>query len=186
MSKHVVIVGGGIGGPALSIALKRAGIESVVYEASEQPRDNAGAFLNLAPNGLSVLRALGLGARLDGLGFQNDQLIFHNETSRTLAEVPVGGVTVMRGAISRVIREAAQEAGIRFEFGKTLSSVTDRDGRITARFADGTAAEGSCFVGCRRHTFASQIQLLCRRSEADLHRHHQPGRCSADKSSADR
>ena len=114
MTKHVVIVGAGIGGPALSVALTRAGIESSVYEASDEPRDDAGAFLNLAPNGLSVLRALGLGSRLDGLGFQNDRLIFHNETGRTLAEVPVGGITVMRGAVSRVIREAAEDAGVRF------------------------------------------------------------------------
>jgi 2-polyprenyl-6-methoxyphenol hydroxylase-like FAD-dependent oxidoreductase len=147
MSTHVVIVGGGIGGAALSIALKRAGIESIVYEASEQPRDDAGAFLNLAPNGLAVLRALGLGARLDGLGFQNDQLIFHNETGRTLAEVTVGGITVMRGAVSRVIREAAEEADVRFEFGKTVSSVADHDGTIIARCADSTAADGSCLVG---------------------------------------
>ena len=66
----MVIVGAGIGGPALGIALKRAGIESIVYEASDEPRDDAGAFLNLAPNGLAVLQALGLGQRLEGLGFQ--------------------------------------------------------------------------------------------------------------------
>ena len=66
----MVIVGAGIGGPALGIALKRAGIESIVYEASDEPRDDAGAFLNLAPNGLAVLQALGLGRRLDGLGFR--------------------------------------------------------------------------------------------------------------------
>ena len=147
MAKHVVIVGAGIGGPALSIALTRAGIESTVYEASDAPRDDAGAFLNLAPNGLSVLRALGLGSRLDGLGFQNDQLIFHNEAGRTLAEVPVGGVTVMRGALSRAIREAAEDAGVRFEFGKTLSSVTAHDASVTARFEDGTTAVGFSLVG---------------------------------------
>ncbi|HEY6613045.1 MAG TPA: FAD-dependent monooxygenase, partial [Vicinamibacterales bacterium] len=133
----MVIVGAGIGGPALGIALKRAGIESIVYEASDEPRDDAGAFLNLAPNGLAVLQALGLGRRLDGLGFQNDRLVFHNETGRTLAEVAVGGVTVMRGAVSRVLREAAEEAGVRFEFGKTLSSLTEHNGDVIARFADG-------------------------------------------------
>ena len=143
----MVIVGAGIGGPALSIALKRAGIESIVYEASEEPRDNAGAFLNLAPNGLAVLQALGLGRRLDGLGFQNDRLVFHNEAGRTLAEVPVGGVTVMRGAVSRVLRAAAEEAGVRFEFGKTLSSVTEHDGNVTVRFADDTTVDGPSLVG---------------------------------------
>ena len=143
----MVIVGAGIGGPALGIALKRAGIESIVYEASDEPRDDAGAFLNLAPNGLAVLQALGLGQRLEGLGFQNDRLVFHNEAGRTLAEVPVGGVTVMRGAVSRVLREAAEEAGVQVEFRKTLSSVTEHDGTVTARFADGTTVDGSSLVG---------------------------------------
>ena len=90
----VLIVGAGVAGPALGIALRRAGIEPIVYEASDSPRDNGGAFLNLAPNGLSVLGALGLKRRLDSLGFQNDRLVFHNEIGRVLAEVPVGGVTV--------------------------------------------------------------------------------------------
>ena len=147
MAQHVVIVGGGIGGPALSIALKRAGVASAVYEANDRPRDDGGAFLNLAPNGLSVLRSLGLGRRLDGLGFQNDRLIFHNEAGRALADVPLGGVTVMRGALSRVIRETAEEAGVRFEFGKRLSSVMEHEGNIAALFADGTTVAGSSLVG---------------------------------------
>jgi len=164
----VVIVGAGIGGPALGIALKRAGIESIVYEASDEPRDDAGAFLNLAPNGLAVLQALGLGWRLDGLGFQNDRLVFHNETGRTLAEVAVGGVTVMRGAVSRVLREAAEEAGVRFEFGKTLSSLTEHSGCHCAvrRWDDCRWLES----GRRRwHPLAHPIQLLHRRTETDVH-----------------
>src|SRR5262245_29892445 len=143
----ILIVGAGIAGPAFGIALRRAGIDAVVYEASACPRDDAGAFLKLAPNGLSVLRELGVERRLDGLGFQNDRLVFHNETGRMLADVPVGGSTLMRGALSRAVREAAEEAGVRFEFGKALSSVIERDGGIEARFADGTSARGSSLVG---------------------------------------
>jgi len=181
----VVIVGAGIGGPALGIALKRAGIESIVYEASDEPRDDAGAFLNLAPNGLAVLQALGLGWRLDGLGFQNDRLVFHNETGRTLAEVAVGGVTVMRGAVSRVLREAAEEAGVRFEFGKTLSSLTEHSGCHCAvrRWDDCRWLES----GRRRwHPLAHPIQLLHRRTETDVHRHHQPGWRGAHRHAAHR
>ena len=53
----------------------------------------------------------------------------------------------MRGAVSRVLREAAEEAGVRFEFRKTLLSVTEHDGTVTARFADGTTVDGSSLVG---------------------------------------
>ena len=52
----VTIIGAGIAGPALGIALRRAGFEPTVYEASDTPRDDTGAFLNVAPNGISVLR----------------------------------------------------------------------------------------------------------------------------------
>lgn len=147
MRQHVLIIGAGIAGPALGIALRRSGIECTVYEASDGPRDNAGVFLNVAPNGLSVLRALDLGSRLDGIGFRNDRLVFHNEAGRVLAEAPVGGVTIMRGALSRLLREAAEEAGVAFVFKKSLTRVTEHRGQAVAHFADGTAAEGSSIVG---------------------------------------
>jgi 2-polyprenyl-6-methoxyphenol hydroxylase-like FAD-dependent oxidoreductase len=146
-STHAVIVGGGIAGPAIALALCRAGIESVVYEASPVPRDEAGVFLNLAPNGLNVLRALGLDHILDGVGFLNDRLVFFNDAGRTLADMPVGGVTLLRGALSRALREAAIDAGVRFEFAKVLASVEQVTGEVIARFVDGTAVHGQVLIG---------------------------------------
>jgi 2-polyprenyl-6-methoxyphenol hydroxylase-like FAD-dependent oxidoreductase len=73
--------------------------------------------------------------------------VFHNETGRVLADVPVGGVTLLRGALSRALREAAVGAGVRFEFGKTLEGVEEHDGGVIARFADGTTVGGQLLVG---------------------------------------
>lgn len=89
-----LIIGGGIAGPAVAIALQRIGITATIYEAIPTPRDEAGAFLNLAPNGLNALGALGLGECANSLGFRNDRLIFQNDNGRILAEAPVGGRTV--------------------------------------------------------------------------------------------
>jgi 2-polyprenyl-6-methoxyphenol hydroxylase-like FAD-dependent oxidoreductase len=146
-SNQVLIAGGGIAGPAVGIALRRAGVDAIVYEASATPRDDAGAFLNLAPNGLGVLRALGLGHLIDGLGFLNDRLVFQNEAGRILAEVRVGGITLMRGALSRALREAAENAGVRFEFGKALESIEEVDKGVVAHFADGSTSAGRCLIG---------------------------------------
>jgi 2-polyprenyl-6-methoxyphenol hydroxylase-like FAD-dependent oxidoreductase len=143
----VLIIGGGIAGPALGIAFRRAGIDSVVYESSPSSRDNAGTFLNLAPNGLNALRALDLTERVTDLGFRNDLLVFHTETGRVLAEAPVGGVTIMRGALSRALRDAAVEAGVRFEFGKALAAVAQQAEGVVATFADGTTANGRLLIG---------------------------------------
>jgi 2-polyprenyl-6-methoxyphenol hydroxylase-like FAD-dependent oxidoreductase len=148
MSKAaVLVIGAGIAGPAVGIALRRAGFQPVIYEASDGPRDDAGAFLNVAPNGLSVLRTLGLDGIVQRRGFQNDRLVFQNESGRRLASVPVGGVTIMRGALSRALREAAEQAGVRCEFGKALTSIEAHAGGVVAHFLDGTIASAGCLVG---------------------------------------
>jgi 2-polyprenyl-6-methoxyphenol hydroxylase-like FAD-dependent oxidoreductase len=146
-SRPFLIVGGGVAGPVAGMALARAGVEAIVYEASPSPRDDAGAFLNLAPNGIAVLRALDAEFVLDGLGFTNDRLVFHNESGRVLADVAVGGMTMMRGALSRGLREAAQRQGVRFEFAKSLDAIQEEHGEVVARFADGTSVAGRGAIG---------------------------------------
>ena len=47
---------------------------------------------------------------LDRIGFQNDRIIFQNDAGRVLADVPVGGITVMRGALSAALREPQKRA----------------------------------------------------------------------------
>ena len=156
--------------PALSLLSARP---------TNAPRDDGGAFLNLAPNGINVLRTLGLEHIIDGLGFQNDRLVFHNEAGRVLADAPVGGVTIMRGALSRALRAAAERAGVRFEFGKALASIDERNGGVVARFADGTTKQGRVLIGADGIHSRYQAQPLRGRTETDLHRHHQSRRCRA-------
>lgn len=145
---QALIIGGGIAGPAVAIALQRVGLAATIYEASPAPRDEAGAFLNLAPNGLNALDALGLADCVNSLGFRNDRLIFQNERGRVLAEAPVGGRTVMRGALSRALREAALAAGVQVAFGKRLDAIDEQGDAVVATFADGTTACGSLLIGC--------------------------------------
>ena len=54
-TRTALAIGGGIAGPVAAMALQRAGIEAVVYEARDAPSDYAGLFLNTASNGLDVL-----------------------------------------------------------------------------------------------------------------------------------
>ena len=142
----ILIVGGGIAGPAAAIALARAGIESVIYEASPPCRDVGGAFFNLAPNGLAVLRALAIDG-IETLGFRNDRLVFRNDAGRVLAETAVGGVTLMRGALSRALRDAAEARGVRVVHGQVLEAIHQDDGAVLARFADGTSVAAPALIG---------------------------------------
>src|ERR1700704_5062683 len=53
------IIGGGIGGVATAVALRRAGIDAIVYERAPRMRE-VGAGMMLWPNTTRVLRELGL------------------------------------------------------------------------------------------------------------------------------
>ena len=54
-----VIVGGGIGGLAAAVALRRIGVDAHVYERASAMRGNAGTGIAIWPNGIKALRFLG-------------------------------------------------------------------------------------------------------------------------------
>jgi salicylate hydroxylase len=64
---RVAIVGGGIGGLAAANALSQHGIDVCVYEQAERLAE-VGAGLGLAPNGMRILRRLGLGEAVEVRG----------------------------------------------------------------------------------------------------------------------
>lgn len=147
--KKALIAGGGIAGPVLAMFLKKTGIETVVYEGRPEPADGAGAFLNLAPNGLAVLDALGIGGEIQAAGTPTTAIAFHNHRGKKLGEIPERTVLLKRGVLNRTLREAAARRGVPVEFGKKLAGVeaTSRS-TVVARFEDGTEAEGNLLVGC--------------------------------------
>lgn len=57
-----IIVGAGIGGLSAAIALHKAGIETIVYESSQEVRAE-GAGLGIGANAVQGMDALGLGRK---------------------------------------------------------------------------------------------------------------------------
>ncbi len=154
--KKALIAGGGIGGPVAAMALQRAGIEAVVYEAYDAPSDYAGLFLNTASNGLDVLRTLDIDVPGRADGFPIPRMVMWSGTGKRLGEVANGvrlpdgtvSVVVKRSLLQRVLREEAQSRGIGIEYGKRLVSYeVAGHGGVIARFEDGTEAVGDLLVG---------------------------------------
>jgi 2-polyprenyl-6-methoxyphenol hydroxylase-like FAD-dependent oxidoreductase len=56
--RKALIIGGGVAGPVTAMALQRAGIDAVVYEAYPRTTEEVGSYLGLAANGLDALRAI--------------------------------------------------------------------------------------------------------------------------------
>jgi FAD-dependent urate hydroxylase len=156
MTIQALIIGGGIAGPITGIALRRAGIDAVVYEAYDRSAEGIGAFLTLAVNGIDALAALGLDGLVRDVGIDTPRFAFLSGTGRQLGEIrngptrPDGTVsqTVKRADLYGVLRDEAARRGVRVEYGKRLVAARSTpDGRVVAVFDDGTTATGDLLVG---------------------------------------
>jgi len=146
-----LIIGGGIAGPVAAMALQRAGIEPVIFEAHERSADHVGAFLTVAVNGLQALRAIDLDPRrLPGIA--TPRFAIYLGDGRKIAELANGptlpdgtvSLTLKRADLYAALRDEAVRRGVPIHYGKRLESVS---GGVTARFADGSSAEGDLLVG---------------------------------------
>src|SRR5215210_7093449 len=150
-AKKALVIGGGVAGPVAAMALRQAGIGSVVYEAYAGGADDAGAFLTFASNGLDALRAIDAHHLVLAEGFPTPRMEIHSGTGKRLGEVPNGGTlpdgtvsqTLKRAGLYRALQDEAVRRGARVEYGKRLvDAETTRDGVVVARFEDGIEAEG--------------------------------------------
>ena len=155
-NKHtVLVIGCGIGGPVVAMALQRAGIEAVIYEAYEQASDFAGSFLNTASNGLDALRAIDAHTQALAHGFPTPRMVMWSGTGKRLGEVANGmaladgttSITIRRGSLHRALRDEAIRRGIRIEHGKRLADAESAPQGVIARFEDGTEARGRILIG---------------------------------------
>jgi FAD-dependent urate hydroxylase len=155
-AKKALVVGGGVAGPVAAMALQRAGIDSVVYEAYAGGADDVGAFLTFASNGLDALRAIDAHHLVLAEGFPTPRMTIQSGTGKHLGDVPNGGTlpdgtvsqTLKRADLYRALRDEAVRRGARVEYGKRLvDAETAKHGGVAARFEDGTEAEGDLLVG---------------------------------------
>src|SRR5689334_22587629 len=86
---NALVIGGGIAGAVAAIALKKAGIEPVIFESYDAGAEGVGAFLTLAVNGLDALEAVGIDAAQLG-GFETPRMAFSLGSGERLAEFAIG------------------------------------------------------------------------------------------------
>src|SRR5271165_1463157 len=118
--QRALIIGSGIAGPAAAIALQKAGIESMVYEAHPTSAEGIGTFLTLATNGVDALRTLGADEPAIAAGFPTTAIVLWSGTGKRLgtAEVSVTledgttGYTLKRDDLYKAMHDQAIERSL--------------------------------------------------------------------------
>jgi salicylate hydroxylase len=139
----VLIVGAGIGGLASAIALTQRGIACRVIEQAEQPRVT-GAGLQLAPNAVRILKALGLAKALAQKGFAPNTLRIRDlNTGRSIGCLPLGDrckahygdayLTMHRADLARALLDQAQALSIPIAWGEQLLTLTQNETGVSTQ-----------------------------------------------------
>lgn len=154
---NVLIIGGGITGPALGVALARAGIGSHLVEARPADRTGEGAFLALAPNGMNALATIGLTGLIHRAGgIPLPEMRFYNPAGRQIGYLDAAGAGAEYGAQTHLIRRrelceallsAATEAGVRTTFGRRLTGLRQDGRQVVATFDDGGSITADVVLG---------------------------------------
>jgi FAD-dependent urate hydroxylase len=149
----VVIVGAGIGGLAAHLAFARAGFEVAHYERRSE-LGPAGAGIVVWPDGVKVLRALGLGERLAAIGNRPDLLEVRGPDDRLLSALPLKEIWERSGAPGYVVSRTDLQnlmldavGPVRLHLGARCTGFHQSDTSVTVHFDGGLEASGDLAVG---------------------------------------
>lgn len=151
--KKVLIVGGGIGGLSLGIALRKANIDAEIVEIHKEFNVYGVGIIQQA-NALRALNALGVADETMRRGSPYGKLKMCNATGFSFAEIgnpPLAHYPIHNG-ISRkilhdVLLEAAMAQGVTFRMGLTVSDIENEGTRVGVKFTDGTEGSYQLVVG---------------------------------------
>lgn len=149
----VIIIGGGIGGLAVAIALRQANIDAVVFERAGAYRE-VGAGLTLWPNAVNALRKIGLGDKLDRLAVPQLSGGIRTWRGDVLLATSVDEVEQRFGAPPVVVHRAELLALLNGAlkpdepcFNAPLTRFAQDSRGIEATFADGSTADADLLIG---------------------------------------
>src|SRR5262245_10865075 len=152
---RVAIIGAGLGGLAAARALRQRGIEVTVYERAAQLGE-VGAGIQLGPNAVKVLRALGVEHELLTVSSEpasfaslswDDARLRYREPMKGPYAAQFGAPYLMahRADLHRILCDGLPDEAVRLD--ARCTGVANREGLAVASFADGSEVEADIVVG---------------------------------------
>ena len=149
----IIIIGGGIGGLATAIALRRAGFGVAVFERVATLQA-LGAGLTLWPNASKALGQLGLTSPLATISVPSGDSEIRTAQGQTLSRIPAREliarfgaplIAVHRADLQRVLIDALGAENLHLD--RRCVGIDEEGAVVTARFADGGVVQGKVLIG---------------------------------------
>jgi len=149
----VIVIGAGIGGLSVTLALRKIGIHATIFEKKSEV-SLGGAALGIGANAVRALQLLGVGEEvlqagklLDRLQIMTDagKLLSLTETSIISKKYGTDNVTILRSILLTILLKAiGPEHPV--QCGKTLTRFEQQPSGVTVWFEDGSKEEGDLLI----------------------------------------
>ena len=150
-----LVVGAGVAGPLVAMALQRAGIDSVIVEHHGPPDAQRGSWFTVSPNGLDALDAVGALDIAKRLGSPHRRNVLVGASGRQLGSLPLGNpladgtpaLTTKRSALTAALVDEALARGIEFQWDAGLTDARCDGDQVVATLDDGTTLTADLLIG---------------------------------------
>src|ERR1700739_2270191 len=148
---EVIIVGAGVGGLTLGLALRQANTPCRIFESVPEIRA-IGVGINLLPHASKELAALGLEEALARVAIETKDATFFNRFGQLIYQEPLGRAagydppqfSIHRGALQMLLHDAfrARAGADRLVTNRHCLAVEQDDSGVTVSFSDGPGGAG--------------------------------------------
>jgi 2-polyprenyl-6-methoxyphenol hydroxylase-like FAD-dependent oxidoreductase len=174
---EVIIVGAGVGGLTLGLALHQAKIPCRIFESAAEIKA-VGVGINLLPHATKELAALGLEQALTNVAIETTDATFFNRFGQLIYQEPLGRAagydhpqfSIHRGDLQMLLLEAfcARAGADRVVTGRHCVAVEQDERGVTVTFSDEPG-------GATRTTARGRVAIACDGINSAVRRQFFPG-----------
>jgi 5-methylphenazine-1-carboxylate 1-monooxygenase len=173
----IIIVGAGIGGLTLGLALQSAGIPCRIYESAAEIRP-IGVGINLLPHATRELAVLGLETALARVAIATQDATFFNRFGQLIYQEPLGRAagyenpqfSIHRGDLQTVLLDAfrSRAGHDRFSTNHHCIAVEQDETGVSVHFSDGPG-------GAHRSIIRGRVAIACDGINSAIRKQFFPG-----------
>lgn len=153
----MVVAGAGIGGLCAALALAKRGVEVSVYEQSTELGE-VGAGLQLSPNAMHVLTALGVASQVKQKAFKPKSAVMrHYKTGAQYFSVPLGDnaaqkfsadyLHIHRADLHEILSHECDQEKVSIHLGHAFREYSQTTDCVSIQFENGQSCEADVLIG---------------------------------------